>query len=593
MAPRNRWVLLNPGPVNVTEPVRKALLKPDLCHRESEFSKVLSATRQKLLKTFGIEKSHSAALLTGSGTLAVEAMLCSYGSGGNKVLVLSNGVYGDRLEAILKAHRIPHAVLKSPLGKFPDMALIEKMARRDPKIRAIAMVHHETSTGMLNPLEGVARIAKKSGKHLLVDAVSSLGAEKIDFRRWTIDLCAGSSGKCLHGFPGLSFVLVSKRGRDTLKNNRKPSSVYMDLAAILKAEDASNPPFTPAVQLFYALEEALDELHREGLSQRLKNYALKSGFLEKEFSRVGLEFVVEKPFRSHVLTALRLPAGLSYRKLHDELKKDRFVIYEGQSSLKGRIFRVANLGDVRLKDLKGFTGCLERVLALSRPASPRPKAIVLAAGVGKRLYRLTKKRPKCLIPLNASGENLLRRYFESFRKLGIKNVVIVCGYRKAMIKKECARWAGGVNVRFIENHDFRKGSVLSLAKAAAELDQDLLVMDADVYFPTEALERLLASRKPSAFLLDRRSKSSGEEMMLQARNGRLVSIAKTLDPALKSVGEATGIVKLRKKDALRLKRILERFVREGKTGVEYEESLACLLKDGNIGYETMNGFFWT
>ena len=557
-----RWILLNPGPVNVTERVRRALLKPDLCHRETEFSEILSRARQKLLKIFGAQKSHTVAVLSGSGTLAVEAMLSSYGNTGHKILVLSNGVYGERLAAMLKAHQIPHARLESPPGQFPEKILIEKTIRKDPTIRAVAMVHHETSSGMLNPLETVAAVAKKYRKLLLVDAVSSLGAERQDLKRWDIDFCAGSSGKCLHGFPGLSFVFVSKRGLKHLKKSKNPSSIYMDLASILAAEDVQSPPFTPAVQLFYAFEEALDELTREGLQNRVRGYASKNALLAVGFEKLGLRFVVPKPYRSHVLTALWLPEKLSYRTLHDKLKKSGFVIYEGQSALKGRIFRVANLGAIDENDLKKLLRRLKRILPAPQKSSKPPRAIVLAAGVGKRLARLTRTRPKCLIPLNPAGENLLTRYLNTFKTLGIKDVVIVCGYLQAMVKKECALKGRGLRIRFVENRDFKKGSILSLASASSQLDRDVLLMDADVYFPIEALHRLIASPHKSAFLVDLRSKSSGEEMMLASRNGRPYSISKKLNPALQTIGEATGIVKLRKKDALRLRRILKTFVRE-------------------------------
>ena len=235
---------MNPGPVNVTPRVRQALSGPDLCHREKEFSDLLGHVRQKLLRIFGIANTHTAVVLTGSGMAAVEAMLSSFAEKGKKILVLSNGVYGERLRHILEVHDVAVNVLSGGPGDFPATAQIELLLKRDRAIDGIAMVHHETSTGMLNPLPAVAALAKKYGKTLLVDAISSIGAETIDFT--DIGFLAGSSGKCLHGYPGLSFVIVSKKEAKNLAGKR-PGSLYLDLYGALESEERNETPFTPAV----------------------------------------------------------------------------------------------------------------------------------------------------------------------------------------------------------------------------------------------------------------------------------------------------------------------------------------------------------
>src|SRR3989338_9469668 len=205
------WILLNPGPVNVTDRVKRALLKPDICHREEEFASVLRAVRTKLLKTFKIKKTHTVAVFSGSGTSALEAMLSSFALKDKPMLVLSNGVYGDRIKTILQIHSTPVRVLSSELEDFPDLKKIESALKNDASIHAVTMVHHETSTGRLNPLQEVGKLAKKYKKTFLVDAISSLGAEKIDFKSAAVDVLSGTSGKCLHGLPGVSFVILSKK----------------------------------------------------------------------------------------------------------------------------------------------------------------------------------------------------------------------------------------------------------------------------------------------------------------------------------------------------------------------------------------------
>ena len=174
-------------------------------------------------------------------------------------------------------------------------------------------------------------------------------------------MLSGTSGKCLHGLPGVSFVILSKKTVQNLKR-QKPKTLSLDLLSTLETEEKDDTPFTPAVQIFYAFHEALEELLQEGLNHRIEDYAKKNAFLESGFVQLNFAFLVQKKYRSHVLTALWLPPGLSYPKLHDALKKQGFVIYAGQSELKGRIFRVSNLGDIKPKDLERFLLVLRKIL---------------------------------------------------------------------------------------------------------------------------------------------------------------------------------------------------------------------------------------
>ena len=221
------------------------------------------------------------------------------------------------------------------------------------------------------------------------------------------------------------------------------------------------------------------------------------------------------------------------------------------------------------------------------------KAIILAAGVGKRFGSKTQILPKCLVPLGRNQGNLLSRYFDCFRKIGLKKITIVCGHLMEKIEAECKRSGQDLDIKLIFNKEYKKGSILSLFSAYKELDEECLIMDADVYFPAEALEKLIHSKHKSAFLADTRVKSSGEEQMLMAKNNRLVMISKKVDPQLKIIGESVGFLKLCKSDAALLKRILKKTVHEGKVNIEHEETYPVLMKKIKIGFEAIGGLFWS
>ena len=593
--PRRKWILLNPGPVNVTDRVRRALLEPDICHREPEFLEVLASVRASLPRVFGIAKTHEAALFAGSGTLAVEAMLSSAGRAGHRILVLSNGVYGERMADILKRHRLPHHFLAgrpaagTHASAFPDLAEVDAFLRKNPSVTALAMVHHETSTGWLNPLEAVARLAAKRGKIVLVDAVSSLGAENIPWHL-PVAYAAGAAGKCLHGFPGVAFVLTAKT--ETARLEKHPNhSLYLDLGGTLAVQRAGGTPFTPSVQLVYALKAALDELRHETVARRIASYRAKASALQTGLERAGIEILAPKGSRSHVLTAARLPAGVEYGPLHDWMRKNGFLIYAGQAQWKDRVFRLANLGQVSEADLKRAVRLVKHA-AVEADKKMVGQAILLAAGVGRRFGAATKFTPKCLLPL-PDGGTLLERYLDSFRVAGIQKVTIVVGHQAHLIKSACRKYLTNLKIRFRTNRRYRLGSIISLWAARTELRNGAIIMDADVYFPADLLRRFREDKGETAFLMDPRAKSTGEEMILQAKAGRIVKIAKPLDPKLKPLGEATGIFKAGSKAGAKLATILDRMVRRDITRCEYEDAYCELMKSFSATAVPVGDIFWT
>ena len=357
-----RQVLLCPGPVNTSPAVHAALGGPDLCHREPEFKDLLQTVRAKLVHSLGMDHRYTAVLFGGSGTAALEAAVMSCRDGAKKMLVINNGVYGSRIAQLARIHEIPLVEIRSPLGERPELSRVAAALKRDAQIQTVAMVHHETSTGMLNPAEEVAGLAKKFRRRFLVDAISSLGAERLDLAKQGVGLCVGSAGKCFHGAPGLSFVLLSAE-EAARAAKVKPRSLYLDLGSQLKAQDSGEPAFTPAVPLVNAFHAALDELGREGLPKRIARYRERAVFLRGGFKKLGLKFLLDEKLLSNTLTSLLVPEGKTYAQIHDSLKKAGYVIYAGQSELKGKIIRVAHMGQLLQSDLKGFLKALQGALA--------------------------------------------------------------------------------------------------------------------------------------------------------------------------------------------------------------------------------------
>ncbi len=350
-----KTILMNPGPVNVTDKVRDAQLRGDLCHREKEFSDLMRSIKNKLLLAFEIGQEYSAVLISGSGTAALEMAVSSCLTPGRSLLVIQNGVYGERIGKMADVYRMDKHALTYGWGEPPRLEEIEQALKDNPSIEVIAMVHHETTTGLLNPLPEIAELAKQYDKRLVVDCISSLGGDEIDFKKYPIDFAAGTANKCIHGLPGVSFVLHRKKDLCRIKDI-PARSVYFHLAGHHKAQEQGDTLFTPAIQPHYALDAALDELLEETVAGRIEHYRKSADRLRNEFQSIGLELLIPEGHRSNCLTALKLPDGISYDWLHDQLKDNGFVIYAGQGLFNNKIFRIANMGNIHNEE---FDRCLK------------------------------------------------------------------------------------------------------------------------------------------------------------------------------------------------------------------------------------------
>ncbi|MFN7970755.1 MAG: aminotransferase class V-fold PLP-dependent enzyme [Acidobacteriota bacterium] len=351
-----RTVLLNPGPVNVTDRVRAALGKGDFCHREPEISELIARVRARLIDIFCSGGAYKAVLVMGSGSAALEMAVSATVQGDDRLLVVNNGTYGDRISKVALAHGQKVAELHGPPTERPDLGRLESMLALDGNLRWIAVVHHETTTGLVNPIMEIARIARRHGRRILVDAISGLACDPLPIVELGLDLVVGTANKAIQD-PGVSFVLGSAEALAAASDLR-PTSHYLHLPLLLSEQESGSHPFTTAVQVLFAFDEALAELSLETLTGRILRMSQRAQLLRTGFEKLGLSALIPEKHASNALTSLKLPEGKSYAALHDALKARGFVIYAGQGQLATKIFRVANMGAIEVAELEEFLAAL-------------------------------------------------------------------------------------------------------------------------------------------------------------------------------------------------------------------------------------------
>jgi len=360
-------ILLNPGPACTSQRVKDAMLRGDLCHREPEFGELLAGLRADLPRALELS-GHEALLVTGSGTAAMEMAVISSVRAGRSILVVDNGVYGDRLLKIARANGItahavrPDAPDGDELTRWTtpiDPEAVRAALAAHPDVDAVAVVHHETTTGMINPIREIGAVVAETGAVLVIDAISGTGNEDQSLGEVGADIVCGTANKGLHGLPGISFILCSDKGVERIQDV-PARSLYLNAASYLKGQRDGNVPFTPAVQVCYALDEALREYFEAGgFEARTKLYRERAELVRSGFERLGLEILVEPGVRSNSVTMLHLPDAVPYDRLHDRLKERGYVIYAGQGALSSRFFRICTMGEIpwhRLERLEEALG---------------------------------------------------------------------------------------------------------------------------------------------------------------------------------------------------------------------------------------------
>jgi len=355
-----RSILLNPGPVSLSDGVRRAVIRVDLCHREPEFFNLQDQVIKGLLDVYQCDPAEwTAVLVGGSGTSAMEAMMASLVPQDAHLLVLENGVYGERLSKLANIYAISYKSLHAPWGGEIDLdALAGLLASGE--ISHLAAVHHETTTGRLNPIDEIADLCAQHNVQLLLDAVSSFGAEAIPFDSPCLQAVAATANKCLHGIPGLAMVLCR---RGALKQDIEPRSLSLHLPLWAAAQAKQSTPFTPAVNAILGLAQALQELYKQGgWKARRTHYRKLAADVAMTLSQLGVQQWIPAEQSSCVLRSYHLPEGLTYNALHDGLKQHGFIIYAGQGEFAEKLFRISTMGEISDYDMARLEQALQSVI---------------------------------------------------------------------------------------------------------------------------------------------------------------------------------------------------------------------------------------
>ena len=366
-----RNILLNPGPATTSDTVKRAMVVPDICPRETEFKKLMSDIRKQLVWIVKGGREYSCVLFAGSGTAGVEACINSVVPRGKKILIINNGAYGKRMVEIAQAYRIGYVEIRFQATQKPDVKKIEKILKVTKNVSCVAMVHHETTTGILNPLEEIGWIAKRFKCELIVDAISSFAGIPMNIKNTKVDYLISSSNKCIQGMAGVVFV-ICKRSALMKTRHYKRRSYYLNLFDQYENfEKCEEMRFTPPVQVLYALKQAIKEYESEGGMNRYKRYTENWKTLREGLIKLGFELLLDESLESHILLTVKNPKdkNFSFKILHDLLYLKGFTIYPGKI-YDQKTFRLANMGAINKDDMRAFLKALKRSLKKMKSGQP-------------------------------------------------------------------------------------------------------------------------------------------------------------------------------------------------------------------------------
>ena len=351
--PDNPYLLLTPGPISTTKSVKATMLR-DWCTWDDEYKDLVQDLRSNLLKlaTKSTDK-YTTVLMQGSGTFSVESIIGSIIPEKGKLLVLANGAYGDRIALIAKTLKINTIVHDSGEVDPPDLEKLEKTLEQDKEITHVALVHCETTTGMLNPIDKISQIVKKHGKVLFIDTISSFGGVPMDVDELDIDFCVGSANKCIQGVPGFGFIFAKRE--ELVKCKGQARSLSLDLYGQWKMmeTDKGKWRYTSPTHVVRAFYQAMKELDEEGgIPKRNERYRENNRTCIDGMRNLGFKTLLPDEYQSPIITSFRSPENERYNftTFYNKMKEHGFVIYPGKVT-KIDTFRIGNIGHVFSEDM--------------------------------------------------------------------------------------------------------------------------------------------------------------------------------------------------------------------------------------------------
>ena len=351
-----RNVLLNPGPATTTDTVKLAQVVPDICPREKEFAGLMKGLRSDLCKVaHAPEPEYTSVLFCGSGTINIDICLNSLLPEGKKILVVNNGAYSTRAVEVCQHYHMPHIDLKSSVFEQPNLQLVEKTLDENPDIAVVYTTHHETGTGVLNPIREIGALAHKHNAIFITDTTSSLGMIPFDIVKDNVDFCMASAQKGLMAMSGLSFI-IGRRDIIEASKNYPTRSYYCNLYLQYDYfEKTGEMHFTPPVQTIYATIQALKEYFEVGEEAKFARHRRVYEAIRKGVKELGFETVIDPKIESGLVVSVKYPntPNWSFEKVHDYCYERGFTIYPGKISTTNT-FRLCALGTIDVKDIENF-----------------------------------------------------------------------------------------------------------------------------------------------------------------------------------------------------------------------------------------------
>ena len=344
-------LLMLPGPVNVAPNVLAAMSKDIVNHRGDEFGVIYNETCERMSKVF--KTNNQSYILTSSGTGAMEAAISNIAGPKDKILSVVGGKFGERFADIAKTHGIDVEELAVEWGTAVSPEAVKVALEADENIKAVSVVHNETSTGVAAPIEEIGKVMKNYDALYIVDTVSSLGGDYVNVDKFGIDVCVTGSQKCLAAPPGLAAITLSDDAwKEVEKTDAKTYYFNMKKYRDSGNKDPAQTPYTPSVSLIYGLEESHNDIEKEGLDNRVARHHLNAKASRNAVKALGLELFAKESCASSTVTAVKMPEGLSDKDVRGTmLNKYRIQLAGGQDHLKGNIFRIGHMGVVNYKEL--------------------------------------------------------------------------------------------------------------------------------------------------------------------------------------------------------------------------------------------------